>query len=71
MEWLDKHIGIATEEQKLRISKLRYEVSQLSGGSDGDTGIKDFLKAIKPSKDEINALFADEVIEDGEETTEE
>lgn len=71
MEWLDKHIGIATEEQKLRISKLRYEVSQLSGGSDGDTGIKDFLKAIKPSKDEINALFADEVIEDGEENTEE
>jgi uncharacterized protein YjcR len=62
----------ASEEQRLRIAKLKYEVSQLSGGNEGDTGIKDFLKAIKPSEEDLKELFADEeVIEDGEETTEE
>lgn len=58
----------ATEEQRLRISKLKYEVSQLSGGNEGDTGIKDFLKAIKPTDEDMKDLFADEeVIADGEE----
>lgn len=59
----------ASEEQRLRIAKLKYEVSQLSGGNDGDTSIKDFLKAVKPSEEDIKAMFADEeeVIEDGEE----
>jgi uncharacterized protein YjcR len=61
----------ASEEQRLRISKLKYEVSQLSGGDEGDTGIKDFLKVINPSEDDIKGLFADEVIEDGEENPEE
>lgn len=61
----------ASEEQRLRIAKLKYEVSQLSGGNDGDTGIKDFLKAIKPTEEDIKELFADEVIEDGEEIPEE
>lgn len=70
-EMLNNNRDRATEEQKLRISKLRYEVSQLSGGNEGDTGIKDFLKAIKPTKEDMEALFADEVIEDGEENTEE
>ena len=60
------------EEQRLRIAKLKYEVSQLSGGNEGDTGIKDFLKAIKPTEEDMKELFADEeVIEDGEEITEE
>ena len=41
-------------------------------GSDEDTGIKEFLKAIRPSEEDLKELFADEeVIEDGEETTEE
>ena len=67
-EWRDKR----DEEQRLRIAKLKYEVSQLSGGNEGDTGIKDFLKAIKPTKEDMKDLFADaEVIEDGEEITEE
>lgn len=58
----------ATEEQRLRISKLKYEVSQLSGGNEGNTGIKDFLKAIKPTDEDMKDLFADEeVIADGEE----
>ena len=57
----------ASEEQRLRIAKLKYEVSQLSGGNDGDTGIKDFLKAVKPSEEDLKELFTDEeVIEDGE-----
>lgn len=37
-------------------------------GSDGDAGIKDFLKAIRPSEEDLKDLFADEeVIADGEE----
>lgn len=67
-EMLHKNWDKATEEQKLRISKLRYEVSQLSGGNDGNTGIKDFLKAVKPTQEDIDAMFEDdEVIEDAKE----
>ena len=69
-ELLHKNWEKASEEQRLRISKLKYEVAQLSGGNDGDTATKDFLKAVKPSEEDIKALFADEVNED-EEITEE
>jgi len=55
----------------LRIAKLKYEVSQLSGGNDGDTGIKDFLKAIKPTEEDIKELFADEEVVEDEKTSEE
>lgn len=61
----------ASEEQRLRIAKLKYEVSQLSGGNEGDTGIKDFLKAIKPSEEDIKELFADEEVIEDEKTSEE
>jgi uncharacterized protein YjcR len=62
----------ASEEQKLRIKKLQFEVSQLSGGSDGNTGISDFLKAIKPTEEDIKALFADEEeVSDNAEASEE
>ena len=67
-ELLHKNWEKASEEQRLRISKLKYEVAQLSGGSEGDTAIKDFLKAVKPSEEDIKALFADEVTEDEENT---
>jgi uncharacterized protein YjcR len=71
-EMLHNNWEKASEEQKLRISKLRYEVSQLSGGNDGDTSIKDFLKAIKPSEEDLKELFDDEEVnEDGEEIPEE
>lgn len=30
MEWLDKHIGLATEEQKARIDKLKVETKQIT-----------------------------------------
>jgi uncharacterized protein YjcR len=69
-EMLHNNWEKASEEQKLRISKLRYEVSQLSGGNEGDTGIKDFLKAVKPTPEDIKAMFTDEeaeVTEDAEE----
>lgn len=69
-ELLHKNWEKASEEQRLRISKLKYEVAQLSGGSEGDTAIKDFLKAVKPSEEDIKALFADEVTEDEENTEE-
>ena len=69
-ELLHKNWEKASEEQRLRISKLKYEVAQLSGGSEGDTAIKDFLKAVKPSPEDIKALFADEVTEDEENTEE-
>ena len=61
----------ASEEQRLRIAKLKHEVSQLSGGNDGDTGIKDFLKAIKPTEEDIKELFADEEVVEDEKTSEE
>ena len=61
---------LATEEQKLRIEKLRYEVSQLSGSGEGNTGIKDFLKAVKPTQEDIKALFADEEVNDNAEEAE-
>ena len=61
----------SAEEQRLRIAKLKYEVSQLSGGNDGDTGIKDFLKAIKPTEEDIKELFADEEVVEDEKTSEE
>lgn len=73
-EMLHNNWDKASEEQKLRISMLRYEVSQLSGGNTGNTGIKDFLKAVKPTPEDIKAMFADEeaeVIEDVEEDKEE
>lgn len=71
-EMLHNNWEKASEEQKLRISKLRYEVSQLSGGNEGDTGIKDFLKAVKPTEEDIKAMFADEeVMEDVKEAQKE
>jgi uncharacterized protein YjcR len=71
-ELLHKNWDKSSEEQKLRIKKLQFEVSQLSGGKDGDTGIKDFLKAIKPTEEDIKAMFADEEeVSDNAEATEE
>lgn len=64
---LHKNWDKSSEEQKLRIKKLQFEITQLSGGTDGNTGIKDFLKAVKPTKEDIEALYADEeVIDDAE-----
>ena len=68
---LHKNWDKSSEEQKLRIKKLQFEITQLSGGTDGNTGIKDFLKAVKPTKEDIEALYAEEeVIDDAEEAKE-
>lgn len=72
LQWLTEHMDMATEKQRLEVAKMKYEVSQLSGGKDGDTSIKDFLKAIKPTEEDIKALFADEEeVSENAETTEE
>ncbi|MDF2485846.1 MAG: Terminase small subunit [Herbinix sp.] len=60
LQWLTDHMDMATEKQRLEMAKIKIEVSQLSVGTDGNTGIKDFLKAIKPSPEDIKNLFADE-----------
>ena len=69
-EWR-KRDKLAEERFEHQIAKLKYEVSQLSGGNDGDTGIKDFLKAIKPTEEDIKELFADEEVVEDEKTSEE
>ena len=71
LDWLTEHMNMATEEQTLRVSKLKHEVSQLSGDGNKNEGISNFLKAIKPTKEDMDSLFADEVIDDGQEDKEE
>ena len=50
---------LATSEQKLRIDKLKAEISALKGGgSETDQeGVNDFIKATTMTEDEIKALF--------------
>ena len=43
LEWLDKHYGEGTEEQKLKISKLKGEVNKLNNG-DKDKPIEILIK---------------------------
>lgn len=40
LDWLDKHIGLASEEQKLKIDKLRAEVGKINNKEDNDITIK-------------------------------
>lgn len=63
---MDKH-KIEYDNKMLEFERKKVEPEQVSSD-----GIKDFLKAIRPSEEDLKELFADEeVIEDGEETTEE
>lgn len=61
---LDKH-KIDYDNKMLEIERKKTEPEQVSSD-----GIKDFLKAVKPSEEDIKALFADEVTEDEENTEE-
>ena len=66
MNPMDKH-KIDYDNKKLEFEHKKIEPEQVSSD-----GIKEFLKAIRPSEEDLKELFADEeVIEDGEETTEE
>jgi phage terminase small subunit len=73
LDWLTDHMDMATEKQRLEMAKMKIEVTQLTGGTEGNTGIKEFLKAIKPTQDDIKNLFADEeeVSDNGEASEEE
>ena len=73
LEWLDRYFlmnpldrhKIEYENKKLEYERKKIEPEQVS-----NDGIHEFLKAVRPSEEDIKALFADEVTED-EETTEE
>ena len=66
LQWLTDHMNMATEEQRLNLAKLNYEVTQLSGQNNDNDSIANFLSAVKPSKEDLVQLFADEGEEDAE-----
>jgi phage terminase small subunit len=46
MEWLGKHIGIATEEQKLRIRKLKADIERTEGNEEELSKLDKILEGI-------------------------
>ena len=46
MEWLGKHIGIATEEQKLRIKKLKVDIEKADGNEEELSKLDKILEGI-------------------------
>ena len=46
MEWLGKHIGIATEEQKLRIKKLKVDIERAEGNEEELSKLDKILEGI-------------------------
>lgn len=40
LDWLDKHIGLASEEQRLKIDKLRAELNKIADNDDTELTIK-------------------------------
>jgi len=66
-ELVHKNWDLATEEQKLKIDKLRAEISNMSGGGEGQSkeGIQEFIQATTMSEEDVNNLFKDD--ENGEE----
>jgi uncharacterized protein YjcR len=58
--------GLANEEQKLRIEKLKADINILKGGGQGNSqeGIDNFIKATTMSTEEIKAMFEGEDDED-------
>ena len=46
MEWLDKHIGMATEEQKLRIKKLKVDIEKVEGNEEELSKLDKILEGI-------------------------
>ncbi|WPC40633.1 phage terminase small subunit [Clostridium sp. JS66] len=54
--------NLATEEQKLRIEKLKIDISNVNVGNNGSNkeGIKEFVKATTMNEDEVKELFKDD-----------
>lgn len=69
-EMLHNTSELATEEQKLRIQKLRLDIKAQTGEDKDNEGIQEFIRATKPTQEDINSLYADEVDNDGEEKEE-
>jgi len=46
MEWLGKHIGMATEEQKLRIKKLKVDIEKVEGNEEELSKLDKILEGI-------------------------
>jgi uncharacterized protein YjcR len=57
--------NLATEEQKLRIEKLKVDIDKSKGGDNenGQDGINEFIKATTMSEEEVKRLFEDDVNE--------
>lgn len=47
MQWLTKHMDMATEEQKARIEQIKTKTAIMSGASDEDTEDDGFIDALK------------------------
>ncbi|AKA68535.1 phage terminase small subunit [Clostridium scatologenes] len=54
--------NLATEEQKLRIEKLKVDISNANGGNNDSNkeGIKEFVKATTMNKAEVKEIFKDD-----------
>ena len=75
LEWLSRYFLMnPMDKHKIEYDNkiLEYERKKVEPEQVNNDSIKDFLKAIKPTEEDMKELFADEeVIEDGEEITEE
>lgn len=61
LQWLTEHMNLATEEQKARIALLKAKEKEYTGGDDpGNENIINFLKALRPSQEELESLFESE-----------
>ncbi|WP_167957954.1 terminase small subunit [Anaerosporobacter faecicola] len=57
----DKHKSeYEYKESELRIKKMQLDIANQTGDNNTNEGIMEFLKATKPSQEDINALYADE-----------
>lgn len=70
-EMLHNNWDLTTEEQRLRVDKLKLDIKSQTGDNNGSDGIHDFLKATNPTQEDIDALYSDEVSDDDEENQEE
>ena len=60
------------EEQRIRTDRAKRARDQEVGDTDvSDENIKNFLKAMNPTREELNDLFADQEEEEGEDNAEE